>query len=65
MIIMNEYTLYQLITKKIVYLTDRSRENPLLLSLLEEYQYLQQQVEKKMYTGLDEHVIRELQLKLV
>lgn len=65
MIIMNEYTLYQLITKKIVYLTDRSRENPLLLSLLEEYQYLQQQLEKKMYTGLDEHVIRELQLKLV
>jgi len=62
---MNEHTLYQLITKKIVYLTDRSRENPLLLSLLEEYHYLQQQLEKKMYSGLDEHAVHELQLKLI
>ena len=48
---MNEYTLYQLICKKIVYLTDRSVENKLLLPLLEEYKYLQRQLQQKMYTN--------------
>jgi hypothetical protein len=46
---MNEYTLYKLICKKIVYLTDRSVDNKLLIPLLEEYKYLQRQLQTKMY----------------
>jgi hypothetical protein len=49
---MNEYTLYKLITKKIVYLTDRVEENHLLLPILLEYNYLKQHLDQKMYSGL-------------
>ena len=50
---MNEYTLYKLICKKIVYLSDRSAENKLLIPLLEEYKYLQRQLQKRMYVQDD------------
>jgi|LauGreDrversion4_2_1035121.scaffolds.fasta_scaffold36791_2 hypothetical protein len=36
----------ELIRKKIIYLKDRVSENPLLQSILDEYIYLFQQVEK-------------------
>lgn len=49
---MNEYILYHLISKKIVYLLDRVEENSLLLPILTEYQYHKQYLERKMYTGL-------------
>jgi hypothetical protein len=49
---MNELTLYQLIQKKIVYLTDRSSENELLLPLLEEYKYLLKKLQDRSHSGL-------------
>jgi hypothetical protein len=51
-IIMNELTLYQFIQKKIVYLTDRSSENELLLPLLEEYKYLLNKIQERSHSGL-------------
>jgi len=52
-IIMNELTLYQFIQKKIVYLTDRSSENELLLPLLDEYNYLLGKLQQRSRIGLD------------
>ena len=49
---MNDLTLYQLIHKKIVYLTDRSSENELLLPLLEEYKYLLRKIQDRSHSGL-------------
>jgi len=51
-IIMNELTLYQLIQKKVVYLTDRSSENELLLPLLEEYKYLLRKLQDRSRSGI-------------
>ena len=70
---MNELTLHQFIDKKIVYLTDRSTDNELLLTILDEYKHLHEQMKHRTHTGLvslesylsqcpqDERMTRELQ----
>jgi len=49
---MNELTLHQFIDKKIVYLTDRSADNELLLSILDEYKHLHEQMKHRTHTGV-------------
>lgn len=69
---MNELSLYQFIHKKIVYLTDRSSENELLLPILEEYKHLHEQMKHQSHTEVtsletylsqcpqDDRILREL-----